>query len=311
MNFNKKIPGYGSLTVVMTVYNGMPYLEESVQSILDQSLPIFTFLIVNNASEDGTRAFLDDLNGRRAGLSPYLRIEHLSVNLGRTGALNLALERVDTEFTAIMDADDVSVRSRLERQIEFMREHPEVVLLGADVDYIDEKGQVTGSERFPIAHADLRDHLPLYNPFANSACMFRTESALVAGGYDSSFAYAQDLALWVVMLRSGGRAASLNEKLVSIRRHGAQSTRDAAMSGARALDNRRISEAILEIPDLGINARQAALLRLALALYGLGEKNPALARIWEAVREKPLAFCFNPLLWRRLLMQGRKLLQKI
>ncbi|MDR3175794.1 MAG: glycosyltransferase [Desulfovibrio sp.] len=294
------------LTLIMTVRNGMPYLEEAVDSIFAQTLREFTFLIINNASEDGTRGFLEQTAAGAHGKRPLLRVEHLPVNAGRTGALNLALGLVETELTAVMDADDLSARNRLERQVEFLRLHPEVVLLGSDVDYIDAQRRVVGEERFPTVHEALRDHLPLYNPFAHSACMYRTGAARAVGGYDSSFAYAQDLALWIAMLRDGGRVASLKEKLVMIRKHGGQATRNTGMAGERALDNLRLSEAMLGLPGIGRSARQAALLRLACARYGTGEKKSALSQMLATVADDPLLFFLNPLLWRRLIRSLRR-----
>ncbi|MDR1489944.1 MAG: glycosyltransferase [Desulfovibrio sp.] len=289
-----------SLTVIMTVRNGMPYLEEAVDSIFAQTLRDFSFLIIDNASEDGTRVFLEQAAIRAHGKRLSLRVERLPVNAGRTGALNLALGLVETELTAVMDADDISARSRLERQTEFLGLHPEVVLLGSDVAYINAQGRIVGEERFPATHKALRDHLPLYNPFAHSACMYRTGAARAAGGYDPSFFYAQDMALWIAMLRGGGRVASLEEKLALIRKHGGQATQNADMAGERALDNLRLCEAMLGLPGLGTSARQAALLRLACARYGLGEKKSALSQALGAVAEAPLHFFLNPLLWRRL-----------
>ncbi|MDR2801493.1 MAG: glycosyltransferase [Desulfovibrio sp.] len=295
-----------SLTVIMTVRNGMPYLEEAVNSIFAQTLRDFTFLIVNNASEDGTRAFLEQTASRAHSKRLLLRVEHLPVNAGRTGALNLALGLVETKLTAVMDADDLSARNRLERQTEFLRLHPEVVLLGSDVDYIDAQGRVVREERFPTTHESLRDHFPLYNPFAHSACMYRTGAARAAGGYDSSFVYAQDMALWIAMLRGGGQAASLGEKLALIRKHGGQATQNAGMAGERAVDNLRLCEAMLGLPGLGGSARQAALLRFACARYVLGEKKSALTQALAAVAEAPLHFFLNPLLWRRLVHSLRR-----
>ncbi|MDR2604517.1 MAG: glycosyltransferase family 2 protein [Desulfovibrio sp.] len=328
-----------SLTVLMTVRNGMPYLEEAVRCILGQTRQDFTFLILNNASTDGTRAFLDateaalggglpdfplrttpgcDAEHDRGAVPPadpprplrttpgcVLALRHLPADAGRTGALQMGLDAVDTDLVAVMDADDLCPPERLERQSGFLAAHPETDLLGSDVEYVDASGKCTARDRFPTTHEELRDTLPLRNPFANSACMFRTAAARAAGGYDRSFPYAQDLALWTAMLRRGSRAASIGDVLAGIRRHAGQATQDAALAGARARDDYRIAESMLGIPGLSTAARQAALARAACALLRMGERGNAVKTALRALREAPLLCFRNPLLLRRAGMELR------
>jgi glycosyltransferase involved in cell wall biosynthesis len=294
-----------SLTVLMTVRNGMPYLEDSVRCILSQTRRDFTFLILNNASSDDTRVFLDKTAAEIGEGLPRLVVRHLPADAGRTGALVLGLDQVDTELVAVMDADDLCRPERLERQSDFMAAHPETDLLGSDVEYVDVSGRVIASDRFPTEHEGLRDALPLRNQLANSACMFRTAAARAAGGYDLSFPYAQDLALWTAMLRRGSRAASIGECLAGIRIHAGQATRDADQKQARLRDDRRISESMAGIPGLSRAARQAALARAACALFRLGECGNALRAALRALREAPLLCFRNPLLLRRLGMELR------
>jgi GT2 family glycosyltransferase len=293
-----------TLTVLMTVRNGIPYLEDAVRCILGQTRRDFTFLILNNASTDGTRAFLDATASGAA--PPRLVVRHLPADAGRTGALRLGLEAVDTELVAVMDADDLCRPERLERQSDFLATHPETDLLGSDVDYVDVSGAVVARDRFPTEHEDLRDALPLRNQFANSACMFRTAAARAVGGYDLSFPYAQDLALWTAMLRHGSRAANIGSVLAGIRMHAGQATQDAAMAGARAWDDYRIAESMLKIPGLSTAARQAALARAAYALFRMGESAGAAKTALRALREAPLLCFRNPLLLRRLGMELRR-----
>ncbi|MDR1685152.1 MAG: glycosyltransferase [Desulfovibrio sp.] len=305
-----------SLTVLMTVRNGMPYLEKAVRCILGQTRQDFTFLILNNASTDGTHAFLDATEaacGKRLPTGPLrakpgcvLVVKHLPDDAGRTGALSMGLDAANTELVAVMDADDICRPERLERQSAFMAAHPETDLLGSDVEYVDASGKCTARDTFPTKHDELRDTLPLRNPFANSACMFRTTAARAAGGYDLSFPYAQDLALWTAMLRKGSRAASIGDVLAGIRVHAGQATQDAALAWARAWDDYRIAESMLGIPGLSTAARQAALARAACALLRMGKRRDAVRTALRALREAPLLCFRNPLLLRRAGMELRR-----
>ena len=295
-----------SVTVLMTVYNGMPYLKEAVRSVFEQSMNDFTFLVLNNGSTDGSGEFLAGVESKRAGSLPRLRIRHLPENIGRTAVLNKGLELVETEITAIIDADDLAMPRRIETLAAFFRDHPEVDLVGSDVVYIDRSGNRIGEERFPAGHRELCDRLPLYNQFAHAACAFRTRAARAAGGYPAAYPYAQDLGLWVAMLQGGGKAASIRTPLAGIRVHPGQATRDLALLMVRTGDNHRLAEAMLGIPNLSPAARQAARFRSAQALMRLERRKQALIQFWRGVKEAPLLLPFNPILWRRLAMECKR-----
>lgn len=297
-----------ALSVLMTVYNGMPYLKDAVESVLSQTLRDVIFLILNNGSTDGTRAYLDSLP---AGGGPTLRVVHLPENIGRTAVLNKGLSLVETDYTAIIDADDIAFPPRLARQCDFLREHPEIDLVGSDVVYINREGVPTGGEQYPAEHAALVERLPLYNQFSHAACMFRTAAAVRAGGYPAAFPYAQDFALWIAMLREGSRVASIPEPLAAIRVHPGQATRDSALLAVRGEDNRRLAEAMLDIPGFSPAARQAAQLRAAGALFHLGRRGEAFFTAVRAVKESPALVLYNHLLWRRAALWLRRRLAKV
>lgn len=297
---------FPSLTVLMTVYNGMPYLAEAVRSVLSQDLKDFTFLVLNNGSTDGTRAFLEETQERHGSALPRLRFIHLPENIGRTAVLNKALALVETELTAILDADDLALSGRLSAQAAFLRDNPDIDLLGADVVYLDGNGNCLGKDSYPPAHRDLLNRLPLYNQFAHSACVYKTGAARDAGGYSREFPYAQDLALWIAMLTRGAKAASLPKALSAVRTHPGQATRDLSLLMVRREDNYKLAQAMLAIPSLSRVARQTARLRSAGALYSLGRKKEALFEGWRAVLENPFGLIINPLLWQRALLQLKR-----
>lgn len=299
-----------SLTVLMTVYNGMPYLMEAVRSVLTQDYSDFTFLILNNGSTDGGPAWLEECARKHGRAMPRLIVEHLPRNVGRSAVLAKGLALADTDFIAILDADDVAAPNRLSRQMDFLKAHPDIDLLGSDVLWIDGNGRRVGGDRFAPDHDGLRDRLPLFNQFAHSAVMYRARAAREAGGYDAAFPYAQDLSLWVAMFKNGARAASIPEPLVSLRRHPGQVTRNLALIMVRTADDQRLAEAMLAIPGLSAASRQTALLRSAHALFRLGRKKEALARAWRAFAEAPLRFITNPLLLERLTIEIKRRLRR-
>lgn len=121
-------------SVVMPVYNTREaLLRTAIESILNQSLRDFEFIIVDNGSGADTVAVLDSYNDARIR---RLRIEE---NQGPASARNHGIDHARGEFIAFMDSDDISLPERLTKQVRYMREHPEVGCLGTDTKIIRNK----------------------------------------------------------------------------------------------------------------------------------------------------------------------------
>jgi len=198
------------VAVLMTVYNGMPYLQDSVKSILSQSLNNIRFHIVNDGSTDGTSDFLNAIT------DPRVHVYHQE-NQGTAAAANLGLEHCDTEFTARMDADDISLPTRLERQAAYLRQHCDVGLIGTQVAPLGDV-RVGKSLRLPLTHAEVFGALMKGNHgLAHSSIMFRTKLLKRLGGYWDH----RLIDDWDMMLRMGESAklANLDEVLHYYRIH--------------------------------------------------------------------------------------------
>lgn len=292
------------ITVLLTVYNGMPFLPEAVESILAQTRRDFAFLVVNNGSRDSSGMYLGAL------ADPRLKVVHLEETLPRTEVLNKALEMVETPLTAVIDADDLAEPDRLEAQAAFLESHPDIALVGCNVRYIDPQGNTLGTDEFPEDHAALTARMPLFNQFAHAGCMYRTEAALAVGGYPRSSPYAQDQALWLALFRAGYKSASIPGILAGIRVHPGQQTRSAELNRARAEDDANLALAMLDIPGLPAASRQAARLRQAAALWRLGRKGECFSVFRAAVQEGPLLLPVNPILWQRLFLQIKRRIKR-
>jgi len=165
------------VTVLMPVYNGMPFLSEAVESILNQTLQDFTFLIINDGSTDGSEEYLNRLD------DPRVQVVH-QPNQGVGGALNTGLAMCKTEFIARMDADDLSLRSRLEAQLDFLHRHSEVGLLGTRFAYLGLGGRRGFSPPAPSDHATMyADLIQGRQALCHSTMMCRTSILKATGGY--------------------------------------------------------------------------------------------------------------------------------
>ena len=123
------------LTVLMTVHNGEPYLRESVASILNQTYRNFNFFILDNASSDDSANIIKSFNDKR------IKLIELSSNIGQTRALNMGLKIIKAKYTAGMDADDIALPTRFEKQINYLINIPNVCVVGTNHFIIDKKNR--------------------------------------------------------------------------------------------------------------------------------------------------------------------------
>ena len=177
------------VSVVMSVYNGEKYLKESVESILNQTFSDFEFTIINDGSTDKTPEILRSFNDER------IKVINQE-NMGLTRSLNKAINLVIGEYIARMDADDVSLPERLERQVEFLDENLDVGMVGTACKEIDRDGQEIGIFSPPTTNNELKKVLIRYNPFVHASVMIRRTVIDKVGIYDESFSSAQDYEFW-------------------------------------------------------------------------------------------------------------------
>lgn len=198
------------LTVLLPVFNGAQYITEAVESILKQTYTNFELLVINDGSTDNTQAILEGLAARDARVRVVSR-----ENRGLIASLNQGLALSNTDLVVRMDADDVALPNRLERQALFMAEHPDVAVCGAGLVFYE-----TGEEKYlPEKHDALRA-LALFNtPVFHPTVIMRKSSVLAVGGYSSNAPCAEDYDLWERMLHAGSRFANLSEVLLRYRVH--------------------------------------------------------------------------------------------
>ena len=205
------------VSVLLPVYNSEKYLAEAIQSILDQSYQNFELLIIDDSSTDrsGEIAAAFEQADKRIRL-----LRHHS-NQGLVAALNLGLDNARGDYIARMDADDISMPDRFQKQIEYMEVRPEIGILGCDVHYIDENGKLTNLPHFSF-HGDLtiRWNLFFVNPFSHPTVMMR--SSIIDRyklRYDPSAEYVEDYEMWGRLLLVT-KGENLPEILLYYRVHG-------------------------------------------------------------------------------------------
>jgi len=195
----------------MSVYNGEQYLEESIQSILDQSLTDFELILVNDGSRDASPAII----GKFAASDSRIRVISRE-NKGLIASLNEAVSLARGKYVARMDADDISEPPRLTRQVHALEGDAGIVVCGTGfVEFGDRPGEQTylidAHPNFP--HIELMFGPPIVHPSA----MVRTAALRdCAPPYSAEFVHAEDYELWTRLI-SKGRIVNLAEPLLRLR----------------------------------------------------------------------------------------------
>jgi glycosyltransferase involved in cell wall biosynthesis len=182
------------LTVLMAFHNDAPFIARAIESILGQTYDDFEFVIVNDASTDGSRDVV-------AGYAdPRIRLIDNPQNLRLARSLNRGLEAARGELIARLDANDVATPNRLETQMRFMRENGDFALTGGQYEVIDTRGRRVPLAAFrkPVTELGVQWYFLFDSPFVHSTVMFRKSAANEAGRYDPTFDFApsEDVVLW-------------------------------------------------------------------------------------------------------------------
>lgn len=202
------------ISVVMPVYNGLPFLEQSIESILNQTLTDFEFVILNDGSTDGSEQTLRMWEQRDS----RIHVLNSSERLGLVKSSNLVVSRSRAQLVARMDADDICKPERLSRQWEVFRQNPDVVLAGTLCDGIDAAGHfVRPRDRSRILR---RSRIA---PFPHGSVMFRRSAFDHIGGYRTEAQGFEDQDLFRRAL-AAGRVVTLPEVLYCYRYHASNAT---------------------------------------------------------------------------------------
>jgi glycosyltransferase involved in cell wall biosynthesis len=182
------------LTVLMPTLNAGAYLEQALASLAEQTFQDFELLIVDAGSTDGTLELLR---------KPPVRTTILSCGrIGLGGQLKLGLEKIDTKYVARMDADDISLPQRFERQIDVLEARPEVTILGSQICLLA-KDRVCRAAELPAHQAAIRAALLAGFPaFSHPTVMFRAQAANRSNAY-SIAGSGEDLDFYLRMTEAG------------------------------------------------------------------------------------------------------------
>ncbi len=154
------------VSVILPVHNGMPYLPEAVDSVLNQTYGDFELIVINDGSTDGTADYLATIRDTR--LQAYEQEQK-----GLAASLNRAVSLATGTYLARQDHDDISLPERIAKQVAFLGQNPACGMIGTWASIWEEDHKTTRAHRHPLDSHSLKYDLLFNNPFVHSSVLIR------------------------------------------------------------------------------------------------------------------------------------------
>jgi glycosyltransferase involved in cell wall biosynthesis len=226
-------------SIVLCTYNAEAYLDECIQSLLNQTFRDFELIIVDDGSRDGTLTYLEKIQDQR------VKLISLGCNHGLIRARTCGFEVAQGRYIALMDADDIAAPNRLEEQFKVMNEQ-EFDVCGTFHTTLD---NATGKKRARKGHScdsDIRALLTIYSPLCNPSTSIRT-SVVRETAYNTEYPHAEDYGLWCDIATQGGRFHNIPSQLLTYRVHAGQVSQvkqEAARNSFRRIQSRYVLQLV-------------------------------------------------------------------
>ena len=199
------------VTVLLPAYNAQETIGEAILSVINQTYKDWELIVINDGSTDNTKGIV--LSFKDARIKYY---ENDS-NRKLIYTLNRGLKLATGKYIARMDSDDICLPARLEKQVNFLESHPEVIICGTQIEYFGTKSSNYRKLSFPSEDKALKELLAMSTCFAHPTVMIRRDSLMKSGcEYDMDYKNAEDYSLWIDLM-GYGKYANLEEKLLKYR----------------------------------------------------------------------------------------------
>ncbi len=207
------------ISVIMSVYNGETYLREAIESVIKQTFRSWELIIINDCSTDSTGEILAEF----ASKDERIKVHPNEVNLRLPTSLNKAISLCNGKYIARMDADDICLPDRLQKQYKFMEENSDVALSSCRFMTVKNGVYSSGGAGGRCDNKALRAMLLVANPILHPGVIARAE-VMKKFNYDTTLTCTEDLELWTRMAMENQKIEILPECLLIYRLHDKQIT---------------------------------------------------------------------------------------
>lgn len=197
------------VSVVIPVHNGQKYIKESIDSCLNQTYKSIEIVVVDDESTDNTLDILKEYGEK-------IKIVSVKKQNGLGNVINLGIKESTGEYIARLDADDIMYPTRLEKQMQYLDNNPKCVVVGGQVDVIDENGNIVNHREYAVEDKDIRKNLFLFSPFAHPAVTIRRLSLESVGLYPEDIWKVEDVKLFF-LLSKGGEFHNIPDTVIKYR----------------------------------------------------------------------------------------------
>ena len=207
------------ISVIMSVYNGETYLEEAIESVINQTFQNWELIVINDCSTDRTAEILESFALR----DERIKVHTNEVNLKLPSSLNKAISLSCGKYIARMDADDICLPDRLEKQYKFMEERKDVALSSCRFMTVKNGVYASGGAGGRCAFEAIKSMLLVANPILHPGVIAKAD-VMKNLNYDTTLTCTEDLELWTRMVMSNQKIEILPECLLIYRLHDKQIT---------------------------------------------------------------------------------------
>nr|WP_299422216.1 glycosyltransferase [uncultured Emticicia sp.] len=183
------------VSIILPIYNAEKYIVECLESISTQSYPNWELIIVNDGSIDSSEKLIKVFIKNCRNDIQYFFTEHIGLPI----CLNFGISHAQGKYIARMDADDIMLKTRLEKQVDFMENNPEIGVLGTNFIEIDENGKELAQVKMPQGNEFIKQTFFTKCAIAHPTVMVRKE-ILLANKYLEKYPFPEDYELWTRLI---------------------------------------------------------------------------------------------------------------
>lgn len=180
-----------TISAIIPVYNGEKTIQETIESVLNQTWFDLELIVINDGSQDSTLDIISSISDSRIKVFSY-------PNAGLAASRNRGISHASGEYIAFLDADDLWTPNKLESQWKALQENPQAAVAYSWTDCVDESGQFLRRGSYITVNGDAYSNLLLIDFLENgSSALIRRQAIDAVGGFDESLTAAEDWDLWL------------------------------------------------------------------------------------------------------------------